>query len=85
METLRYSDHCNIQSAQGGEREQCAYLQEQQIASVQAYEGMQKHYAKGSPDRKALEAALHEIGQKPLEVPTIIDGKEVSHFQTFMI
>ena len=38
----------------------------------------QKHYAKGSPDRKALEAALHEAGQKTLEVPTVIDGKEVS-------
>ena len=38
----------------------------------------QKHYAKGSPDRKALEAALHEAQQKTLEVPTVIDGKEVS-------
>ena len=37
----------------------------------------QKHYAKGSPDRKALEAALHEARQKTLEVPTVIDGKEV--------
>ena len=37
----------------------------------------QKHYAKGSPDRKALEAALHEAQQKMLEVPTVIDGKEV--------
>ncbi len=38
----------------------------------------QKHYAKGSPDRKALEAALHEARQTTLEVPTVIDGKEVS-------
>ena len=38
----------------------------------------QKHYAKGSPDRKALEAALQEAQQKTLEVPTVIDGKEVS-------
>ena len=38
----------------------------------------QKHYAKGSPDRKALEAALHEARQKTLEVPTVIDGKEES-------
>ncbi|KAL2043531.1 hypothetical protein N7G274_003838 [Stereocaulon virgatum] len=35
-----------------------------------------KHYAKGSPDRKALEAALHEARQKTLEVPTVIDGRE---------
>ena len=39
---------------------------------------LQKHYAKGSPDRKALEAALQEAQQKTLEVPTVIDGKEVS-------
>lgn len=38
----------------------------------------QKHYAKGSPDRKALEDALHKFGQGTLEVPTVIDGKEVS-------
>ena len=38
----------------------------------------QKHYAKGSPDRKALEAALQEAQQKTLEVPIVIDGKEVS-------
>ncbi|KAL6717981.1 1-pyrroline-5-carboxylate dehydrogenase [Lecanora helva] len=36
-----------------------------------------KHYAKGSPDRKALEAALREAGQKTLEVPTTVDGKEL--------
>ena len=39
---------------------------------------LQKHYAKGSPDRQALESALHEARQKTLEVPTVIDGKEVS-------
>ena len=38
----------------------------------------QKHYAKGSPDRKALEAALQEARRTTLEVPTVIDGKEVS-------
>ena len=38
----------------------------------------QKHYAKGSPDRKALEDALHKARQTTLEVPTVIDGKEVS-------
>ena len=38
----------------------------------------QKHYAKGSPDRKALEDALHKFRQGTLEVPTVIDGKEVS-------
>ena len=38
---------------------------------------MKKHYAKGSPDRKALETALHEARQKTLEVPIVIDGKEV--------
>lgn len=38
---------------------------------------LQKHYAKGSPDRKALENALHEAGRKTLEVPTVINGKEV--------
>ncbi len=43
---------------------------------------MQKHYAKGSPDRKALEAAIHDFGQKPLEVPTVIDGKEVRYPQS---
>ncbi len=37
----------------------------------------QKHYAKGSPDRKALEAALQEARRTTLEVPTVIDGKEV--------
>lgn len=37
----------------------------------------QKHYAKGSPDRKALEEALREAKKQTLEVPTVIDGKEV--------
>lgn len=37
--------------------------------------GLQHHYLKGSPDRKALEAAL-ENGRKPLMVPTVIDGVE---------
>jgi len=41
----------------------------------------QKYYAKGSPDRKALEAALHEAKQRTLEVPTVIDGKEVGSLQ----
>ena len=36
----------------------------------------QKHYTKGSPDRKALEAALKQ-GKKTLDVPTVINGKEV--------
>jgi len=46
---------------------------------------LQKHYAKGSPDRKALEEALHELGQKTLEVPTVIDGKEVRYPQSSRI
>ena len=45
---------------------------------------IQKHYAKGSPDRKALEAALHEMGQKTLEVPTIIDGEEVGIAENYV-
>lgn len=43
----------------------------------------QKHYAKGSPDRKALQAALIEAQRKPLEVPKVIDGKEVSIPESF--
>ncbi|MCJ1450416.1 1-pyrroline-5-carboxylate dehydrogenase [Mycoblastus sanguinarius] len=37
-----------------------------------------KHYAKGSPDRKALEDAL-KARQTTLEVPTVINGKELWH------
>ncbi|MCJ1461549.1 1-pyrroline-5-carboxylate dehydrogenase [Pseudocyphellaria aurata] len=35
-----------------------------------------KHYAKGSPDRKALEAALVS-GRQALDVPIVINGKEI--------
>ncbi|KAL9629253.1 MAG: hypothetical protein Q9164_006956 [Protoblastenia rupestris] len=35
-----------------------------------------KHYAKGSPDREALAKAL-STHTKPLEVPTVINGKEL--------
>ena len=38
----------------------------------------QKHSTKGSPDRKALEDALNKARETTLEVPTVIDGKEVS-------
>jgi 1-pyrroline-5-carboxylate dehydrogenase len=37
-----------------------------------------KHYAKGSPDREALTAALAALTKKaPLEVPVVISGKNV--------
>ncbi|KAL9116665.1 MAG: hypothetical protein Q9187_006808 [Circinaria calcarea] len=37
-----------------------------------------KHYAKGSLDRKALESALEQLKKKaPLEVPAVIGGKEI--------
>ncbi|KAL8694338.1 MAG: hypothetical protein Q9218_000975 [Villophora microphyllina] len=34
-----------------------------------------KHYTKGSPDRKGLEAALHD-SQQSRNIPNIVDGKE---------
>ena len=40
---------------------------------------LQKHYAPGSPDRKALEDALASIKQKaPLTVPLVVAGNEVT-------
>lgn len=40
---------------------------------------LQKHYAPGSPDRRALEEALARTKQSsPLTVPLVIAGKEVS-------
>ncbi|GIK07048.1 1-pyrroline-5-carboxylate dehydrogenase [Aspergillus viridinutans] len=43
-----------------------------------------KHYAPGSPDRKALEDALVKTKQSaPLNVPLVIAGKEIKSSQTF--
>ncbi|EAW06671.1 delta-1-pyrroline-5-carboxylate dehydrogenase prnC [Aspergillus clavatus NRRL 1] len=43
-----------------------------------------KHYAPGSPDRKALEEALAKAKQDaPLNVPLVIAGKEIKSSQTF--
>ena len=39
---------------------------------------MQHHYAKGSPQRAGLTAALETLQKKgPLEVPIVVGGKEV--------
>ena len=38
--------------------------------------GLQKHYVKGSPERKGLEAALKGFKQTR-EVPAIVNGKEL--------
>lgn len=46
---------------------------------------LQKHYVKGSPDRKALEKALHEAGKWTLQVPTVINGKEVRFSDSFRL
>lgn len=43
-----------------------------------------KHYAPGSPDRKALEDALAKAKQSaPLNIPLVIAGKEIKSSQTF--
>ncbi|KAI9730499.1 MAG: 1-pyrroline-5-carboxylate dehydrogenase [Cirrosporium novae-zelandiae] len=42
-----------------------------------------KHYAKGSPDREALEAAVAAFKQKaPLKIPAVIAGQEVKTSHT---
>lgn len=39
----------------------------------------QRHYAKGSPDRLALEAALQKFEREiPVKIPAVVGGKEVS-------
>ncbi|KAJ6160672.1 hypothetical protein N7470_004068 [Penicillium chermesinum] len=43
-----------------------------------------KHYAPGSPDRKALEQALASFKQKaPLSIPLVVSGKQIKSSQTF--
>lgn len=37
----------------------------------------QKTYAPGSAERASLQAKLHELGSQVMEIPAIIDGKEV--------
>jgi len=40
---------------------------------------VQKHYAKGSEDRQALAAAVEKMQRAgPVDIPLIINGKEVS-------
>lgn len=45
----------------------------------------QKHYAPGSPDRKALEDALATVKSKaPLNIPLTIAGKDIKSSQVLM-
>jgi hypothetical protein len=36
-----------------------------------------KSYAPGSPEREKLKSALNELKSKQIEVPLVIDGKEI--------
>jgi len=72
-------DHGYLQSAQGRERKQCTLGPRAFGCRKLTGNSIQKHYGKGSPDRKALEKALQSWGGMR-EVYAIVNGEEVRQF-----